>query len=209
MHMRIKIQIILIDNLIINSQFIGSQQTHRKRRLHRIEPHEDHGAHGIEDQRERRSHLVTRYGPEGLKLTTHASLKGQQGWWRAPPWSIPPPAECRKKSSRWDLARTETCGDGKSILWTPPRVFGFMVIYSRGIRSNGARGPRGTTARPLVACRGDSWPPHVAPISLSKLPVYFPAKKKSPKSFMPFGLRLIWIFCKTRNMQITTTGSGH
>ncbi len=50
----------------INSQFIGSQQTHRKRVLHRIDLHEDHEEHGIEDQRERRSHLATSYGPVGL-----------------------------------------------------------------------------------------------------------------------------------------------
>ena len=68
-----------MNNLIINPQFIGSQQTHRIRKLHRIEPHEHHGAHGIEDQRKRRSHPITSYGPEGLKLTTHASSEGQQG----------------------------------------------------------------------------------------------------------------------------------
>ena len=50
---------------IINPQFIGSQQTHRKRRLHRIEL-QDRGEHGIEDQRERRSHLATSYGPVGM-----------------------------------------------------------------------------------------------------------------------------------------------
>ena len=32
-----KIQIIFIDNLIINPQFIGSRQTHRKIILHRID----------------------------------------------------------------------------------------------------------------------------------------------------------------------------
>ena len=32
-----KIQIIFIDKLIINPQFIGSRQTHRKTRLHRID----------------------------------------------------------------------------------------------------------------------------------------------------------------------------
>ena len=32
-----EIQIIFIDKLIINPQFIGSRQTHRKRVLHRIE----------------------------------------------------------------------------------------------------------------------------------------------------------------------------
>ena len=55
-----------MDNLIINSQFIGSQQTHRKRRLHRIELQEHRGEHGIEDQKEKRSHLATNYGPKGM-----------------------------------------------------------------------------------------------------------------------------------------------
>ena len=60
-----KTQIIFIDNLIINPQFIRSQQTHRKRRLHRIELQEHQGEHCIEDQRERESHLATSYGPIG------------------------------------------------------------------------------------------------------------------------------------------------
>ena len=60
-----KIQIIFIDNLIIKPQFIVSQQTHHKRRLHWIELQEDRGEHGIEDQRERRSHLATSYGSLG------------------------------------------------------------------------------------------------------------------------------------------------
>ena len=59
-------------NLIINPQLIGSQQTHCKKRLHRIELQEDRGEHGIQDkrererERERRSHLATSYGPVGL-----------------------------------------------------------------------------------------------------------------------------------------------
>ena len=67
-----------MNNLIINPQFIGSQQTHRKRRLHRIELQEHRGEHGIEDQRVR-SHLATSYGPVGWWETTHTSLEGQQG----------------------------------------------------------------------------------------------------------------------------------
>ena len=39
--------------MIINPQFIGSQQTHRKKVLHRVELQEDQGEHGIENQRER------------------------------------------------------------------------------------------------------------------------------------------------------------
>ena len=51
---------------IINPQFIGSQQTQHKNILHRIELQEHQGEHCIEDQRERRSHLATIYGPVGL-----------------------------------------------------------------------------------------------------------------------------------------------
>ena len=54
-------------DLIINSKFIGSQQTHRKRRLHRIDLHKRGGEHCIEIQKERRSHLANNYGPEGLR----------------------------------------------------------------------------------------------------------------------------------------------
>ena len=52
---------IFIDNLIINPQFIGSKQTHRKKVLHRIDLQEHRGEHGIENQRERISHLANNY----------------------------------------------------------------------------------------------------------------------------------------------------
>ena len=61
-----KIQMIFIDKLIINPQFLGSWQTHRKKVLHRIDLEEHRGEHGIENQREIRSHLATSYGPVGL-----------------------------------------------------------------------------------------------------------------------------------------------
>ena len=61
-----EIQIIFIDKLITNPQFIGSRQTHRKKLLDRIDLQEHRGEHGIENQRERRSHLATSYGPVGL-----------------------------------------------------------------------------------------------------------------------------------------------
>ena len=56
---------IFIDKLIINPQFIGSRQTHRKKVLHRIDLQEHRGENGIENQRDRRSHLATSYGPVG------------------------------------------------------------------------------------------------------------------------------------------------
>ena len=60
-----EIQIIFVDNLIINPQFIGSQRTHRKRILHWIELQEHRGEHCIEDQIDRRSHLATSSGAVG------------------------------------------------------------------------------------------------------------------------------------------------
>ena len=59
-------QIIFMDRLIINSQFIRSQQTHRKKSLHQIDLEEHRGEHCIENQKERRSHLATAYGPVDL-----------------------------------------------------------------------------------------------------------------------------------------------
>ena len=93
-----EIQMIFMDNLNINSQFIGSRQTHRKRVLHRIDLHEDHGEHGIEDQRERRIHLATSYGPVGLCWTTHASSKMSWCWWRRPPYPNPPSCMAPQRS---------------------------------------------------------------------------------------------------------------
>ena len=61
-----KIQIIFTDKLIINPQFIGSRQTHRKRVFHQMDLQEHRGEHGIENKRERSSHLATSYGPVGM-----------------------------------------------------------------------------------------------------------------------------------------------
>ena len=59
--------------MIINPQFIGSRQTHRKRILHRIDLQEHRGELCIENQRERISHLANNYGPKvyGKLLTLH------------------------------------------------------------------------------------------------------------------------------------------
>ena len=53
--------------MIINPQFIRSQQTDHKIRLHQIDLQEYQEEHCIEDQGEIRCHLATSYGPEGLK----------------------------------------------------------------------------------------------------------------------------------------------
>ena len=112
-----------MNNLIVNPQFIGSQQTHRKRRLHRIELQEDRGEHYIEDQRERRNHLATSYGPVGLWWTTHASTEGQQGWCRDPPWSIPPQAEYRKRPKD-GIAEEQRLAVAEKVFWVSLYWFG-------------------------------------------------------------------------------------
>ena len=61
-----EIQIIFIDKLIINPQFIGSRQTHHKRVLHQIDLQEHQGELCIENQRERRGHQATNYAPVDL-----------------------------------------------------------------------------------------------------------------------------------------------
>ena len=74
-----KTPIIFVDiDLIINSHFIGSQKTHRKKSLHQIDLQEHRGEHCIENQKERRSHLATTFGPIGLWRTTHASSEEHQ-----------------------------------------------------------------------------------------------------------------------------------
>ena len=68
MHIRDqKTQITFMDkniDLIINSKFIGSQQTHRKKELHQIDLQE---TIVWRIKRERGSHLATNYGPVGLQ----------------------------------------------------------------------------------------------------------------------------------------------
>ena len=68
MHIRdqAKTQIIFMDiDLIINSKFIGSQQTYRKKELHQIDHQE---SIILRIKRETGSHLATNYGPVGLQI---------------------------------------------------------------------------------------------------------------------------------------------
>ena len=54
-----------------------------------------------------------------------------------------------------------------------------------------------------------SWPPWApSHVDFSSQKSYI-FQKKSLSVFIPFGLRLIWIFCETKNMQQTGTGTGH
>ena len=70
---------------------------------------------------------------------------------------------------------------------------------NRLTRCPGGSGARPLPRGPLGHC--------LALILLPKNHIY--SKKNSPSIFIPFGLRLIWIYCETINMQQTGTGTGH
>ena len=182
-----------MDNLIINSQFIGSQQTHRKKWLHQIELQEHRGEHCIKDQKGRRSHLATKYEPEGLWQTTHASSEGQQGWSRAPPWSIPPPAEYRRRPPDGISREQKLAAVEKVFRGLPWR---FLIFSEFIVVEFGQTELRWAHEAPGRACPpGTPWWLFWPPPEASSV---FYVQKKSPKSFMAFGLRLVLIFCKTK-----------
>ena len=77
-------------------------------------------------------------------------------------------------------------------------------------RRGGPRWATPTRARQEAQARpGGLWPPPRSSGPLPKLLVFILANKKSPKSFVAFGLRLVLIFCKTKIGQKTATGTGH
>jgi hypothetical protein len=103
---------------------------------------------------------------------------------------IPPSGRVPEKGPDWFLVDTEACGGGTSHLGLFLGVSVFIGFFSIGImRGCATGGPHATRS------------PGATPGSPSKLPVSFIAKKKSPKSFVPFQLRLIWIFCETKTGQ--------
>ena len=61
-----KNQILFIDKLDHKSTIHWISANTPQKVLHRIDLQEHRGEHGIEDQRERISHLATSYGPIGL-----------------------------------------------------------------------------------------------------------------------------------------------
>ena len=127
----VETQIRFIDNLIINPQFIGSRQTHRKRRLHRIDLHEDHGELCIEDPRERRSHLATSYGPVGLWWTTHASSERSWCWWRSPPCPNPPSGRVPERAPDGILRRQKLAAVEKYFRGSLAQFWNFSEFVGR------------------------------------------------------------------------------
>ena len=110
-----------------------------------------------------------------------------------------PLRQIAEKGPRWDLMGTEGCGGGKVVSWLPLMFLGYKSIYRRKKYVGGAtRGPRGW---------GRAYPPGRALLpcgllvesqtSTPSLLDCFWSKKDPREGFIPFGLRLILLFCKT------------
>ena len=101
---------------------------------------------------------------------------------------------------RWDLMGTKGCGSGKVFSWLPLLFLGYMRIYiggrnrsveSRGAHKGGACAlPPGHASRPCGRL--------VAFLTCTPSPLdVFWSKKNHRESFIPFGLRLVFLFCET------------
>ena len=112
----------------------------------------------------------------------------------------------------WFSVATEAYGGGTPDLLCSPIILGYMDIYRRKKYVRGAtRGPRGWRARP----RG--WAPLPRALLVDSLTCTpslldcFGSKNNSPEGFIPFGLRLIFLFCETLKQgkkQELALGSG-
>ena len=123
-----------------------------------------------------------------------------------------PSGRVPKKASRWDRGRTEACGGGRLSLlsfWYIGNIWEFIVLELGQTGLGGTHEAPGHACPPPQVRPGGSWSPPRSSGLLSKLLVFFLPKKKSPKSFIVFGLRLILIFCETKTGQKTATGTGH
>ena len=107
----------------------------------------------------------------------------------------------------WFLVATEACGGGTPDLLCSPKVLGYIGIYRRKKYVRGAmRGPRGWRVRPLP--RAFLVDPLTCTPSLRDC---FLSKNNSPEGFIPFGLRLIFLFfeaLKQGKKQELALGSG-
>src|SRR3989337_187115 len=118
-----------------------------------------------------------------------------------------PSGRMPEKASRWDLTGTEGYDGGKVFWWTLLVVWEYLGIYRPSIR---VRGPlRGPQARPPLGCALEACGLLGTPLTSSPSPTcVFWSKKNHCESFIPFGLRLVFLFCKTQKQGKTETGTG-
>ena len=104
-----------------------------------------------------------------------------------------------EQAPRWDLTGTEGYGGGIRVFSLLSKVLGYVDLYRRKEDSGGRlRGPRG---RGSALGRGRAPHPRGPLVALltwfSSSPCVIFSKNIPCKGFIPFGLRLIFFFCKT------------
>ena len=111
-----------------------------------------------------------------------------------------PSGRTLEKAPRWDLTGTEGCGGGKVFSWLFLFVWGYMGIYRQKKQVGGVtRGPQGWGRALPPGCALRPCGRLVAsPTSSPSLLVCFWSKKNHHGSFIPFGLRLLFLFYKTQ-----------
>ena len=121
-----------------------------------------------------------------------------------------PSGRTPEKVPRWDLTGTEGCGGGKLVSWLSWMFSGYKSIYRR--RSQVRRSSRGPRGRGRALPPGRALLPHgrliASPTSSPSLLVCFRSKKDHREGFIPFGLCLEFLFCKTlKQAKKTETGT--
>jgi hypothetical protein len=122
---------------------------------------------------------------------------------------IPPSDRVPEKGPDWFLVDTEACGSGTSHLGLPEGFLEFFgYLWSKEAVEQGTEGANTPQAMPGV--QGTAWwvfPTSSLPSGSFLALTVASVPEKSTKSFAVFGLRLIWIFCKTKTGQKTATGT--
>ena len=154
-----------------------------------------------EHEREREiKHIATSTNPQPWGWTNPSSSWWMPGWWRWHPMMISPSIRVPKQGLVWFFVATEACGGGTPDLLCSSMFLGYMDIYRRKKSVRGAtRGPGGWGGVPRGVGRA-SLPRGHLEASLTSTPSLldcFRSKNNSPKGFIPFGLRLIFLFFET------------
>ena len=104
-----------------------------------------------------------------------------------------------EKAPRWDLPGTEGCGVEIGFRGAPGCFQGMQVYIDKGSRSGEPRGAHEGGGRAYPPGRALLPRGHLV-VSLTSTPSLLDcvcSKNDSPEGFIPFGLRLIFLFCET------------
>ena len=201
-------QITFMDiDLIINSNFIRSQQTQRKKSLHQIDLQETIVLR-IKKREEAIQLLPTDPQVYGEILMHHRRSTNEDD---EPLRDRVPLRQAAGIGLQIGSRGSRTCRGYNCVSSTRLGFLEYLGIYRAERRWKGpswAPPPIRVHQGPL-AWPGGWWAPWAFPRALPWLPSCLLGRKKSPKSSVAFGLCLVLIFCEVKNKQKTTTGTGH